>query len=150
MHWIFVVQLVSTLFMTGLIWFIQIVHYPLLAAVGSEGFCNYEHQHRLRTTWVVAPAMLAEALSAVWLVDHEFGTEQAWLAWIGMGLVLLIWVTTAVWSVPAHERLTSGFDESALRRLVATNWIRTVGWSARSALVLAMLIDGFGRHPTTP
>ena len=27
----------ATLFMTGLIWFVQVVHYPLFARVGEDG-----------------------------------------------------------------------------------------------------------------
>lgn len=29
--WLLVAHVVATLFMTGLIWFVQVVHYPLLA-----------------------------------------------------------------------------------------------------------------------
>jgi hypothetical protein len=30
----------STLFMTGLSWFVQVVHYPLFAAVGPDAFAR--------------------------------------------------------------------------------------------------------------
>ena len=48
-------HLASTLFMTGVIWFVQCVHYPLFASVGEEGFRNYEERNSALTTWVVAP-----------------------------------------------------------------------------------------------
>lgn len=35
----------ATLWMTGLIWFVQVVHYPLFALVGSTGFAAYESAH---------------------------------------------------------------------------------------------------------
>jgi hypothetical protein len=38
-------ELASTLMLTGLIWVVQIVHYPLLKYVGSESFKNYERLH---------------------------------------------------------------------------------------------------------
>ena len=41
--------------------------------------------------------------------------------------------------VPCHSRLAQGFDEPTWRRLVATNWIRTVAWSARMPLALMLL-----------
>lgn len=130
------VQLVATLFLTGLIWFVQIVHYPLFAAVGEERFVAYADRHRVLTTWVVGPAMLAEALSAVALVRLTAGTAQAWPAWTGLGLVLVIWLTTAVCSVPAHGELARGFSAAAHRRLVRSNWIRTFAWTCRSVLVI--------------
>jgi hypothetical protein len=40
---------------------------------------------------------------------------------------------------PRHVALRRGFDPSVHARLVATNWIRTAAWSARSVLALAML-----------
>ena len=46
----------STLSMVGLIWFVQVVHYPLFARV-EQGFIAYEQIHQQRTTWVVAPLM---------------------------------------------------------------------------------------------
>ena len=49
----------ATLYMTGLIWFVQVVHYPLMARVGEDGFAEYEKHHQRLTTWVVAPPMAA-------------------------------------------------------------------------------------------
>lgn len=62
---IFIVHLAATLSMVGLIWFVQIVHYPLFAYVGAEKFIAYEAAHARLTTWVVAPPMLTEALTAL-------------------------------------------------------------------------------------
>jgi hypothetical protein len=39
-----------------------------------------------------------------------------------------------------HERLGHGYADWAHRRLVQTNWIRTVAWTARGVLVLWMLV----------
>ena len=47
----------STAAMTGLIWLIQIVQYPLMAEVGAEQFVRYEQQHCNRITAVVLPLM---------------------------------------------------------------------------------------------
>ncbi len=67
---VLLVHIAATLFMTGLIWFVQIVHYPLFSSVGADGFVAYEAAHTARTTWVVGPPMLLEAGTAalfVWL-----------------------------------------------------------------------------------
>jgi hypothetical protein len=134
---VLLVQLASTLFMVGLIWFVQIVHYPLFAAVPESASVAYERAHTERTTWVVIVPMLIELGSAVWLAALP-GEDRA-LRYVGVALVGLVWASTFFLQVPMHERLSSGFDASAHARLVLTNWIRTVAWTARGALVLYLL-----------
>lgn len=133
----------ATLFMTGLIWFVQIVHYPLFSRVAESGFCAYERAHQARTTLVVGPMMLLEAVTAVWLVflvDAADGAGARALTLMGVGLLLLIWLSTALAQVPAHRQLESGFDARAHRRLVRSNWLRTTAWTARSVLALVLLV----------
>lgn len=124
--------------MTGLVWMVQAVHYPLFAHVGSDGFSRYQTLHMKRITWVVGPAMLVEAASGVWLWRDPPGAAPA--GWLVANLAMLggIWASTAWLQVPAHERLAAGFDASAHRRLVGTNWIRTALWTARTGLLAAI------------
>ena len=128
----------ATLYMVGLIWFVQLVHYPLFAAVGEDGYARYHQAHMARTGWAVGPAMLMEAFTALWLALLLEGHQQD-MAWIGLGLVMFIWMVTALFSVPAHGRLAQAFDPVVHKRLVQTNWLRTVGWSARGILALMMI-----------
>ena len=98
-------QLVSTLGMVGVIWFVQVVHYPLFGKVGVRGFRDYEQDHQRRTTLVVAPFMLTEAVTAValfWLRPDGISPS---LSVVGLGLVGVLWASTFLWQVPAHERL---------------------------------------------
>lgn len=132
-------QVATTLFMTGLIWFVQVVHYPLLAAVGRRGFADYEAAHVRLTTWVVAPAMLLELVTALLLAVHPPARTSAAACWVALGLLALIWFSTALLQVPRHNALTAGFDAGAHRLLVQSNWVRTVAWTARSLLVLLIL-----------
>jgi hypothetical protein len=132
--WLLVVHAAATLYMTGVIWFVQIVHYPLFSRVGQAGFSAYEREHVRRTGRVVAGPMLVELASAAavaWIVGGL-------LAWIGMVLVGVIWMSTWLWQVPAHRRLEAGFDAAAHQRLTRTNWVRTAAWTARSVIALAL------------
>jgi hypothetical protein len=131
-------NLAATLYMTGLIWFVQVVHYPLFAAVGEPGFAAYSQRHQSLTTLVVGPPMLLEALTAGLLLILRPAGVPAWAGWAGVALVAAIWISTAALQIPAHARLSSGLDVAVVRDLVATNWIRTVGWSLRAALVAWM------------
>lgn len=133
------VGLASTWAMVGLIWFVQIVHYPLFARVGAGGFATYEAEHSALTTWVVAPFMLAELGSALYLVARPpAGVPVAWL-WLGVLLCGVVWAATALLSVPQHSVLAAGFDAGAWRALVLTNWVRTLAWSARGLLLLTVM-----------
>ena len=67
-QWTLLLQVAATLCMVGLIWFVQIVHYPLLAQVGRDGFRRYEMDHQRLTTWVVAPLMLTELTTAFLMI----------------------------------------------------------------------------------
>ena len=124
-----------TLFMTGLIWFVQVVHYPLFDRVGKAEFALYEQQNTRRTGFVVGGPMLLELMLAVVLVWATGGTA----AWCGLGLLCIIWLSTAVWQIPMHRRLEQGFDPDAWRQLVRGNWIRTIAWSLRGLLAVLML-----------
>jgi hypothetical protein len=126
----------STLAMAGVIWFVQVVHYPLFKRVDQRGFTDYEAGHTRLTSLVVGPLMTAEAVCAVTLTILR---PEELLIWVGLGLLFGIWLSTITLQVPLHRRLARGFDRQSHRRLVSTNWLRTVGWTARSAVALVLL-----------
>lgn len=135
---LFLVHLAATLFMVGVIWFVQVVHYPLLARVGRAEAAGYEQAHTRRTAWVVGPPMLAELVTGVLLLWFRPAGVAPTQAVAGAALLVIVWLSTQFVQVPCHERLSRAFDPAVHRRLVRTNWIRTVGWSLRGTLVLGM------------
>jgi hypothetical protein len=138
---IVVLHTAATLFMTGLIWFVQVVHYPLKAEVGRASFVGYQAHHMRRTGWVVGPPMIVEALTSAWFVLAPPPGVSSAAVLSGLGLLIVIWGATAIFSVPGHARLSEGFDPVAHRRLVRTNWIRTVCWTGRSAVAFWLLLE---------
>lgn len=142
---VLLVHAAATLFMAGLAWFVQVVHYPLFAEVapaapaGSDPWPAYAAAHVRRTTWVVGPPMLLEAACSVLLVAAPPEGVPAWMTWIGVGLLAVVWLSTGLLQVPAHGRLAHAFDAEVHRRLVRSSWLRTAGWTARGALALAMI-----------
>jgi hypothetical protein len=131
----------ATWFMVGLIWMVQLVHYPLFGQVGEDKFAAYARQHTRAISWLVGPPMLIELACALLLVLWP-PLGGAWAAWGGLGLLALIWLSTALFQVPAHTRLQQGFDPLLHRGLVQSNWLRTVGWSLRGLLAMWMLAGG--------
>ena len=123
-------HLIATIYMCGLIWFVQLVHYPMFAHVGPNHFREYEAIHNRLTSIAVMPAMLIELGTAILLAIQN----PSPLYIIGVTLVGLIWLSTFTLSVPCHTRLLKGFDAKTHRKLVTTNWFRTLGWSIRAGL----------------
>ncbi len=133
---LFQTQLFATLYMTGLIWFVQLVHYPMFANVPSPAFASYEATHQRRTAWAVGPPMVVELITAfayLWLAPAP---HPNWLPWIGIALVAVLWLSTALWFGPVHGRLQAGFDAQLHAKLVNYNWLRTACWTVRGLLLV--------------
>jgi hypothetical protein len=141
-------NVVAAAFMTGLIWLVQMVHYPLMAGWQHDGFGGWESLHRARIGPVVVPAMLFEGAAAVALLVRRPPRGPRWVAWAAAGLLLVVWGSTFLLQVPCHELLSAGWDPAVHARLVATNWIRTAGWTLR--LVLLALLAARNLSCTTP
>lgn len=136
MDGVLLIHLACTWFMTGLIWFVQVVHYPLFADVGSDNFETYERSHIRKTTWVVAPVMLLELATGIWLMAGS--TELTTILWAlaNLSLLLFIWLITCIILVPVHRRLECGFDRKNHHQLVRWNWSRTILWTIRAAILV--------------
>ena len=137
---VFVLHVATTMFMVGLIWLVQIVHYPLFAHVGDNTFLAYHKRHTQWITTVVAPLMLLELATGLllWLMAP---LQPFWIL-NTMGIAV-IWGSTAFWQVRLHKQL-SLVDGAArltlIHQLVASNWLRTIVWSFRGALLVGWLL----------
>ena len=134
-----IVNLVSTWYMVGLIWMVQIVHYPLFAKVGEAGYVSYQKSHEFLITFIVGPPMLIELVTAVALLYFRPPAISSTMVWAGIVLVAIAWLSTAFLQIPCHSRLSESFDASAHSFLVNSNWIRTIAWTIRAALVCKMM-----------
>lgn len=135
------ILLASTWGMVGLIWIIQVVHYPLFARI-QDDFTSYAKEHVKRISWVVIPLMLIEAICSLWLLSfwNSFDAPMKALFSISLLILMLVWASTFLIQVPCHERLMIERDEHTIQKLVQTNWIRTLGWTARGLLLIVIVI----------
>jgi hypothetical protein len=118
-----IAQVIASVGMFGVIWTIQLVHYPLMRAVPADAFVRYEELHTRAITMVVGPTGV-----------------PTWSTWAGGVAEAVAIGVTAFVSAPTHGRLEGGFDAGLLDRLIATNWFRTVAWTARAGLAVFMLV----------
>ena len=120
-----------------LIWLVQIIIYPGLTRIPARDFVNYHTWYMVRITTVVFPLMICEVIITIaWL----FLQNSLIYATFAAGLVTVVWISTFTLQVPIHRSLQKGKDESKIKRLVATNWIRTAAWSLKAVLVTAIAI----------
>ena len=129
------VHVAATWYMVGLCWLVQRVQYPLMAQVGQEGFAAYEAAHVSRISPIVAPPMIVELVTGVALVMTAGPAFRHPVFLVSLGLLAAIWISTFTLQVPLHGQLSAGFDAEAHASLVATNWLRTLAWTARGAIV---------------
>jgi len=89
MIYLLAVCVFSTLCMVGVIWFVQIVHYPLMSLVGAAESAAYAAANQRLTTWVVGPLMLVEAASNMALAFLPIPAEVARVFRAGTGLLFV-------------------------------------------------------------
>ena len=141
MHTLLIVHFIVTVYMTGLIWFVQLVHYPMFSSIPSSSFPAYELEHAKRTSSVVILPMMVELISGIAIVLWAQTESTRLYGGIGLGLIAVIWLSTFLLQVPCHRVLSGEFDARAAKKLVATNWIRTVAWTLRSVMLAACLLS---------
>ena len=108
-------QLFFSGIMTGLVWFVQINHYPLLLRIPASHFSGYEKEHIRRTTWIVAPAMLLELACCLSLA---YFMATPWYVFGNTILLVSVWLMTFLIQVPLHARLQKrGKNDESIRQL---------------------------------
>ncbi|MFP5488827.1 MAG: hypothetical protein ACLGHQ_11040 [Acidimicrobiia bacterium] len=138
-----VVHAAATWAMVGFIWTVQLLVYPTMSLVPVPAFAAYEHYHQRRIVAVLAPFAVVEVVAAAALAFVDTGVPA--VLWLTGGLLLAaLWVSTGAFFAPLHGRLAAGFDPGLHARLVRSNWLRTVAWTARGLLATAMLVVAAG------
>ncbi|MFA0962286.1 hypothetical protein AB9P05_10790 [Roseivirga sp. BDSF3-8] len=134
-----------TALLTGLIWTVQLVHYPSFLNVGSDSLSQYESLHRKRIFPLVGPLMVAELIATGYLTFTQLTNNYHILAAL---LLLPIWLHTWFFAAPAHFLLSKfGYDEKVIRRLVSSNWIRTLAWTIRLTIYFALVYTLMSDYP---
>lgn len=123
----------------GLIWTIQLVSYPGFLHLPADQFPAAHKDHAWRITLIVAPLFLLEiSATLLWLLVLP-ETRTPWHLAV-MGCVATAWLSTFLIQVPLHHRLSVEPKHADMRTLIATNWIRTVAWTAKAGLMVGLAL----------
>ena len=115
-----------------LIWLVQIIIYPSFERIPAVEFVQHHRWYVKRIGSIVGPMMIVEAVGLVyWLYWDQYSPSSL----IAASLVLVIWLSTFILQVPLHNRLARKKNEAVIRHLVNSNWIRTIAWSVKAAVV---------------
>lgn len=121
--------------MTGVIWLVQLVHYPSFLYIDKNRWGAF---HKMHSNWIspiVGPLMVGELLTGTLLAYSEPDT----LHLTNAALIYFIFAATAWISVPLHNSLEHKHDMAVIERLIRTNWIRTGAYTIR-IIILGLTI----------
>jgi len=130
-------QLLVTWILAGMMWFVQVVHYPLYKKI-KEGFVEYERSHIKRAALLIGPLMLIEVITAIILIGMTPGGTLTQLATANLVLLFLIWISTFLFQIAQHQKLSVQFSKKNLQGLINANWIRTVLWTIKGCIMAMM------------
>ncbi len=139
-HIILTTNFACSLYMAGVIWVIQLVHYPLMNMAAKDEYRAFQEAHMFRISFVVMPPMIVEAVTTILLLWMIPKNVSAGLLWICAVLLGIVWLSTFLLQVPQHEKLVQEFDESAHQILVWSNWVRTIGWTLKSCILFWIMV----------
>lgn len=138
---ILLANFVATCLMTGVIWFVQWVHYPLLAQIPVDRAVETAIEHQRRTGQVLAIPMAVEGFTTLGLLISRPESVQIFWPWFGAVLLAVALGSTVFVSVPLHAKMAANPTTDIGRRLVVTNWPRTIAWSLRAVVCSVMILQ---------
>ena len=134
---IIVIHFISTSLMVGIIWIIQLLHYPAFHFIDKASYSAFQDFHMNRVSFIVVPTMITEFVSGVLVV---LILPKYFLFKISLGILASIWIVTFLFFTKLHQSLTVGYDEVLVNKLVRLNWLRTALWTARLFILFIMSI----------
>ena len=135
---IILLHAIVTFLLTGLIWVIQLVHYPMFQFLDSQAYSKAMSFHQQRISIIVVPLMLFELLSGVYLAHAQWSSLARFHS-INIALIVIIWIHTFGLMVPFHKNIPIQPNHELLKKTLCHHWIRTLSWSVKSILWGAIL-----------
>lgn len=135
---ILIFQILSCVSLLGLLWFIQLIHYPLLNRI-KEGFVQYERESLKRATYLTGPLMVFDFVLSLFLIAYENTDILIFFACIHLVLGILYWLWTFLFQLQRHQKLTVGYSKKALGKLITSSWFRLIIWTIKSLVLLVIV-----------
>lgn len=132
-------NLIASIMLAGIIWFVQLVQFPLFQQVKPAHFLRYEISFKQSSSWFLLVFFLLEAYGTIGvLAIHR--AEHPLLVWSNLILFAFVWITTIGITTPIHTSLMQRYLPEKIRLLHSANWLRTVGWTLKAAVAVLLFI----------
>ncbi len=129
-------HLTSTSIMVGVIWVIQLVHYPSFKYVNESDYIIFQKYHMSNISYIVFPVMLTELITALLIFSSG---EKSFFFMLSLICLFLIWVITVVLFTKFHNILQKGKDLKMIEKMIKANWMRTLLWTLRLIMILFVI-----------
>ena len=130
------IHIISTSIMVGVIWVIQLVHYPSFKYVNESDYIIFQKYHMSNISNIVFPVMFTELITA--LIILFFGEKSLFFV-LSLICLFLIWVMTGVLFTKYHSILKEGKDLTIIEKMIKANWIRALLWTMRLIMILFVI-----------
>jgi len=129
-------HLISTSIMVGVIWVVQLVHYPSFKYVNESNYIIFQKYHMSNISYIVFPVMFTELITAILIL---FFGEESLFFMLSLICLFLIWVITGVLFTKFHNILQKGKDLKMIEKMIKANWMRTLLWTLRLIMILFVI-----------
>ena len=117
---------------------VQVVVYRSFPLVPAAAFVPYVQAHQRRIGYVVGPLFAGLLATTTLLVLRRPYAAPTTVTIGAAGLLAAVLGLTALGAVPAHRRLSAGFDPATYDRLIAVDGLRTAAAAANAGLGAAL------------
>jgi hypothetical protein len=127
---LFLSQFTLSAALLGILWFVQLIHYPLYGKI-KEDFVKYEKEHIRRTTLFLTPIIILDLLLNTFLVIKLSSSNVGLILGFSLAFNVMTWLSTFSFQVEQHKKLSLKFSRKVVSDLIRTCWIRTLFWTAK-------------------
>ena len=128
------IHLIATSMMVAIIWIVQILHYPTFLFINKKQYTDFQQFHMNKISYIIVPIMAVELFSGLGIL-FIIQIQQISF-YVSFALLILIWMITGLLFTKYHSDLSKKYNEETILQLIRFNWIRTLFWTMRFALLL--------------
>ena len=138
-HDALVVHAVTTIFLAGAMWTIQLTIVPVLVRSSAADWPPHVAIYRRVFRAMVWPLVVVEAGSGMAVALLRPAGIPGWVHAVNLSLLVCAWSTIPLTRLVVGHRLLDRYDPAGIARFTRIGWIRVVVWSVRALMVLAMV-----------
>ncbi len=132
---VFIIHCIATFIMVGVIWVIQLVHYPSFYYIDKKKYQSFQKFHMNNISYIVMPTMLVELCTGFILILYFNNLYGNFTFYLSIFLLFCIWLITGIIFTKLHNKLLEGYDELIIKKMIEWNWSRTLFWTFRFVLL---------------